>query len=56
MLILGRVVGEQIKIGEDITVTVLDVSFKRVKIGIDAPKKIAVHRSEIYDKINEQES
>lgn len=55
MLILTRKVGETIMIGDDIKITVLDKNFTRVRIGIDAPRGTSVHRSEIYDKIKEQE-
>ncbi|MFJ7315247.1 carbon storage regulator CsrA [Pseudomonas sp. NPDC098747] len=47
MLILTRKVGEVLNIGDDINVTVLGVSGKQVRIGIDAPKDVAVHREEI---------
>ena len=56
MLILTRKVGETIMIGDDIKITILDKSFTRVRIGITAPENVAVHRSEIYDKIKDQES
>ena len=55
MLILTRKVGEKIIIGDDITITVLDKNFTRVRLGIDAPRGTSVHRSEIHDKIKEQE-
>lgn len=55
MLILTRKIGEKIIIGDDITITVLDKNFNRVRLGIDAPPDVAVHREEIYDKIKEQE-
>ena len=51
MLILTRRVGETIMIGSDITATVLSVKGNQVRIGIEAPKKIAVHRLEIYERI-----
>jgi carbon storage regulator len=51
MLILTRRVGEQIRIGEDITVVVLGVKGSQVRVGVEAPKEIAVHREEIYEKI-----
>lgn len=56
MLILTRRVGETINIGDDIKVTVLAVNGNQVKIGIDAPSKIAVHREEIYQRIQSQEA
>ena len=51
MLILTRRIGESINIGDDVVVTVLGVKETSVRIGVDAPKEIAVHRSEIYEKI-----
>jgi len=51
MLILTRKSGESLMIGEDISVTVLGVKGNQVRIGINAPKDIAVHREEIFDKI-----
>lgn len=51
MLILTRKQGERLNIGEDVVVTVLGVKGNQVRIGIDAPKDVAVHREEIYNKI-----
>ncbi len=51
MLILTRKVGEALKIGDDITVTVLSVKGHQVRVGIDAPKDVSVHREEIYNRI-----
>ena len=53
MLILTRKSGESLMIGEDISGTVLGVKGNQVRIGINAPKDIAVHREEIFDKIQE---
>ena len=55
MLILTRRVGETLMIGDDVTVTVLGVKGNQVRIGIDAPKDVAVHREEIYEKIRHED-
>lgn len=55
MLILTRKVGENLLIGDDISITVLSVRGNQVKIGVDAPKDISVHREEIYHRIKEAE-
>lgn len=51
MLILTRKVGESINIGDDITVTILGVQGLQVRLGINAPKNVSVHREEIYKRI-----
>jgi len=56
MLILTRRVGEAVMIGEEVTVTVLGVKGNQVRIGVNAPKSISVHREEIFERIkNEQQ-
>ncbi len=54
MLILTRRTAESIKIGDDVTVTILDVKGNQVRIGINAPKDVEVHREEIYDRIQRE--
>jgi carbon storage regulator len=54
MLILTRKLGEKINIGDDITVTLLEINGAQVKLGIEAPKHIGIHRNEIYEKIKEE--
>lgn len=54
MLILTRRVGETIRINDDITVTVLGVNGMQVRLGVEAPEEVSVHRQEIYDRIQEQ--
>jgi len=54
MLILTRRVGETLMIGDDVTVTVLGVKGNQVRIGVNAPKDVAVHREEIYDRIRKE--
>jgi len=56
MLILTRRQGESIRVGDDITITVLGSTNKQIRIGIDAPKDIAVHREEIWVKIQDEKS
>jgi carbon storage regulator len=53
MLVLSRRLGENIRIGDEIKVTVLDVRAGQVKLGIDAPNAVQVHRQEVYLRIQE---
>jgi carbon storage regulator len=55
MLILTRRIGETVMIGQEITCTVLDVKGSQVRLGINAPKDIAVHREEIFERIRHEE-
>ena len=52
MLVLTRKLGENIRIGDDVKITVLEVRAGQVKLGIEAPPEVKVHREEIYDRIN----
>jgi carbon storage regulator len=55
MLILTRKVNETVMIGNDVTITVLGVNGSQVRIGVSAPKNVAVHREEIYDRIKREQ-
>ncbi len=54
MLILTRRVGETLMVGDDVTVTVLGVKGNQVRIGVNAPKDVPVHREEIYQRIQRE--
>jgi carbon storage regulator len=55
LLILTRRIGEVLMIGNDVTVTVLGVKGNQVRVGINAPKDIVVHRQEIYERLKRQQ-
>ena len=55
MLILTRRVGETVMIGDDVAVTVLGVKGNQVRVGVNAPKEVSVHREEIYERIKREE-
>tara|TARA_B100000780_G_C20914197_1_gene364051 strand:+ start:319 stop:516 length:198 start_codon:yes stop_codon:yes gene_type:complete len=56
MLILTRRVGETLMVGDEVTVTVLGVKGNQVRIGVNAPRDVAVHREEIYQRIQEEQT
>lgn len=54
MLVLSRYVNERIKIGDDITILVVEIYGNKVRLGIEAPKSLAVHREEVYEVIKKE--
>jgi carbon storage regulator len=56
MLILTRRVGESLMIGTEVTVTVLGIKGNQVRIGVDAPKDVAVHREEVYERVQAEKA
>lgn len=56
MLILTRKIGESLMIGSEVTVTVMAVKGNQVRLGVNAPKDVAVHREEIYDRVQAEKA
>jgi carbon storage regulator len=56
MLLLTRKLGQNIRIGDDVTITIVEVKGNHVKLGIDAPPSVKVHREEIYERIQRERS
>ena len=56
MLILTRRVGESLMIGDDVSITVLGIKGNQVRLGVNAPKEISVHREEIYQRIQQEKN
>ncbi len=56
MLILTRRIGETLNIGDNVTVTVLSVQGQQIRLGVNAPKEVAVHREEVYERIKSANS
>jgi len=54
MLVLTRRIGETLTIGDDVRVTVIEIKGNQVRIGINAPKEVPVHRDEIYERIKNE--
>jgi len=56
MLVLTREIGKSIKIGDDVVVTVIEIRGDKVRLGIDAPRDVTVHRQEIYEAIQREKN
>lgn len=54
MLILTRRIGESVNIGSDVQVTVLGINGRHIRVGVQAPREIPVHREEVYERINKE--
>lgn len=54
MLVLTRKVGESIRIGDDVKITIIEADGNNIKIGIDAPRSVKVHREEVFERILEE--
>jgi len=54
MLVLTRKPGESLRIGDDVRITVVEIDGSNIKIGIDAPRSVAIYREEVYQKIKEE--
>jgi carbon storage regulator len=54
MLVLTRKIGESLIIGDQITITVLNIKNNQVRIGVDAPREVSVYRNEVYQRIQEK--
>lgn len=56
MLVVSRRPGERINVGDDISFTILEINGKQVRVGINAPKEVPIHREEVYRRIHESEN
>ena len=56
MLILTRRIGETVMVGDEVTVTVLGVKGNQVRLGVNAPRSVAVHRQEIYERLQKEDA
>jgi carbon storage regulator len=56
MLVLSRKKGERIRIGEDVTIVVVEIGHDKIRLGIEAPREVAVHREEVYLAIQKEQS
>lgn len=54
MLVLSRKLNEKIMVGDDIEITIVDIRGDKVRVGIDAPQDVAIHRKEVYDAISNE--